>query len=53
MTGEAICNAHLASGSTTVCRAWTVLRRDGVVLGFTDHDRTSSWTGSPAARIPA
>lgn len=30
--------AHLASGSTTVCRAWTVTRRDGVVQGFTDHD---------------
>ena len=38
MTGEAL-YAHLASGSTTVCRAWTVLRRDGVMLGFTDHDR--------------
>jgi len=31
--------SHLASGSTTVCRAWTVRRRDGLVLGFTDHDR--------------
>lgn len=31
--------AHLASGATTVCRAWTVTRRDGRVLGFTDHDR--------------
>jgi uncharacterized phage protein (TIGR02218 family) len=31
--------AHLATGSTNVCRAWTVRRRDGVVLGFTDHDR--------------
>ncbi|MEZ5797284.1 MAG: DUF2163 domain-containing protein [Paracoccaceae bacterium] len=30
---------HLASGTTTLCRAWTVARRDGVVLGFTDHDR--------------
>lgn len=30
---------HLASGSTTVCRAWTVHRRDGAVIGFTDHDR--------------
>lgn len=29
---------HLAGASTTVCRAWTVTRRDGVVLGFTDHD---------------
>lgn len=38
MSGEAL-YAHLATGSTTVCRAWTVQRRDGVVMGFTDHDR--------------
>lgn len=38
MTTEAL-YAHLATGSTTVCRAWTVQRRDGVMLGFTDHDR--------------
>ncbi len=31
--------AHLETGLTTVCRAWRVTRRDGVVLGFTDHDR--------------
>lgn len=30
--------AHLATGATTVCRAWIVRRKDGVVLGFTDHD---------------
>lgn len=30
---------HLTSGATTMCRAWTVTRRDGLVLGFTDHDR--------------
>lgn len=38
MSKEAL-YSHLASGSTTVCRAWTVRRRDGLVLGFTDHDR--------------
>lgn len=38
MTGEAL-YAHLESGATTVCRAWTVRRGDGVVMGFTDHDR--------------
>lgn len=38
MTRQAMLD-HLASGSTTVCRAWTVLRRDGAVMGFTDHDR--------------
>lgn len=31
--------AHLASGTTTVCRAWVVRRKDGVTFGFTDHDR--------------
>lgn len=30
--------AHLQSGVTTVCRAWALERRDGAVLGFTDHD---------------
>lgn len=30
--------AHLASGTTTLARAWQVRRRDEVVLGFTDHD---------------
>lgn len=30
---------HLESGSTTLCRAWRVVRRDGQAFGFTDHDR--------------
>lgn len=30
--------AHLASGLTTVARAWSVLRTDGATFGFTDHD---------------
>ncbi|WP_103255797.1 DUF2163 domain-containing protein [Tabrizicola aquatica] len=38
MSGEALYQ-HLENGATTVCRAWTVTRRDGQVLGFTDHDR--------------
>ncbi|MDC7788691.1 DUF2163 domain-containing protein [Rhodoplanes sp. TEM] len=29
----------LSSGVTTLCRCWVLKRRDGVVLGFTDHDR--------------
>ncbi len=36
---------HLAGGVTTVCRAWAVTRRDGVVLGFTDHDRPLAFDG--------
>lgn len=38
MTSEAL-YAHLATASTTVCRAWIVRRMDGVEMGFTDHDR--------------
>jgi len=30
--------AHLATGVTTLCRAWEIRRRDGLRLGFTDHD---------------
>ena len=30
---------HLASGATTLCWCWRLVRRDGVTLGFTDHDR--------------
>lgn len=30
--------SHLSTGATTVCRAWTVRRRDGLLQGFTDHD---------------
>ena len=30
--------SKLASGVTTLCRCWRIERRDGVVLGFTDHD---------------
>lgn len=36
---------HLAGGVTTVCRAWSVERRDGVTLGFTDHDRSLTFEG--------
>lgn len=31
--------AHLAGGVTTLCHGWRLTRRDGVVMGFTDHDR--------------
>ena len=36
---------HLAAGVTTVARAFAVTRRDGVVLGFTDHDRDLTFDG--------
>ncbi|MEA1834031.1 DUF2163 domain-containing protein [Methylobacterium durans] len=31
--------ARLASGATTLCHCWSLTRRDGLRLGFTDHDR--------------
>ena len=30
--------AHLSTGVTHLCRCWAVTRKDGMVLGFTDHD---------------
>lgn len=37
--------AHLAGGVTTLCRCWSLRRRDGVALGFTDHDRDLALSG--------
>jgi uncharacterized phage protein (TIGR02218 family) len=31
--------AHLAGEATTLCHCWRLIRRDGTVLGFTEHDR--------------
>jgi uncharacterized phage protein (TIGR02218 family) len=36
---------HLAGGLTNVCRCWRVRRRDGVTLGFTDHDMALAFDG--------
>ncbi len=38
-------NAHLQTGLTTVAHAWAIERQDGVVLGFTDHDRDLDFEG--------
>ncbi|SET83665.1 DUF2163 domain-containing protein [Oceanicella actignis] len=38
-------DAALESGVTTLCRCWAIERRDGVVLGFTDHDLPLSFEG--------
>ncbi|MFX0542394.1 DUF2163 domain-containing protein [Roseovarius sp. S4756] len=38
-------DAHLRSGITTTCRAWALTRKDGVVLGFTDHDGSLFFDG--------
>lgn len=45
MSGAAL-QAHLDQGVTTLARAWRVTRRDGVVLGFTDHDRDLTIDGA-------
>ncbi|SEK38074.1 phage conserved hypothetical protein BR0599 [Roseovarius azorensis] len=37
--------AHLETGVTTTCRCWALTRRDGVVMGFTDHDRELVFDG--------
>ena len=37
---------HLASGVTTLCWCWRLTRRDGIVLGFTDHDRALTFDGT-------
>lgn len=37
--------ASLANGATTFARVWRVIRTDGVVVGFTDHDRDIAFDG--------
>ncbi|MEO1456786.1 MAG: DUF2163 domain-containing protein [Pseudomonadota bacterium] len=37
--------AAIATGVTSICRCWQVHRADGVVLGFTDHDRAIAFDG--------
>ncbi|NBB98094.1 MAG: DUF2163 domain-containing protein [Alphaproteobacteria bacterium] len=36
---------HLATGTTTIARAWALTRADGASLGFTDHDRDLGFEG--------
>ncbi|WP_317055014.1 DUF2163 domain-containing protein [Roseovarius rhodophyticola] len=35
--------AHLQTGQATTARCWAVTRRDGEILGFTDHDMDLSF----------
>jgi uncharacterized phage protein (TIGR02218 family) len=42
--------AHVESGATTLATCWRIARKDGVVLGFTDHDEALSFGGH---RLPA
>lgn len=36
---------RLDGGATTLCRCWRVTRKDGNVLGFTDHDADVTFQG--------
>jgi len=38
--------AHLESGATTLASCWRITRRDGLILGFTDHDRALNFDGT-------
>lgn len=37
--------AHLAGGATTLCHCWRLTRREGQVMGFTEHDRDLTFAG--------
>lgn len=37
---------HLQSTATTLCYCWRLTRRDGTVMGFTDHDRPLTVDGT-------
>ncbi len=41
--------SHLDSGAATMCWCWRLTRRDGVRLGFTDHDRDLTFDGTTFA----
>ncbi|CAN5481264.1 DUF2163 domain-containing protein [soil metagenome] len=38
--------AHLDTGATTLAWCWRLARRDGTVMGFTDHDAALSFGGT-------
>jgi uncharacterized phage protein (TIGR02218 family) len=40
---------HLAGGVTTLAHCWRLTRRDGAVMGFTDHDRDLAFDGTTFA----
>ena len=43
--------AHLQREATTLCRCWSLTRRDGEVMGFTDHDRPLAFDGISFAAV--
>lgn len=45
--------AHLSEGATTLCRCWRLVRRDGRVFAFTDHDEVLAFDGTAFAPTDA
>jgi uncharacterized phage protein (TIGR02218 family) len=45
VSGAEALDAHLATGTTGVCRCWKLQRSDGISHGFTDHDRPLEFDG--------
>lgn len=45
LTLSATMQAKLEAAATTFCHCWRLARKDGVVLGFTDHDRDLTFNG--------
>ncbi|MDA7424664.1 DUF2163 domain-containing protein [Thalassococcus lentus] len=43
--GAEALHEHLAGGIGQVARCWAVRRKDGVQMGFTDHDRNLTFAG--------
>ena len=39
--------SHIASGATTLAWCWKIVRIDGAVLGFTDHDVALAFAPRP------
>lgn len=37
--------ARIESGAAMLCHVWRLQRADGVVMGFTDHDRDLTMDG--------
>lgn len=45
-TIPAALQTHLDTGATTLAMCWKITRKDGVVLGFTEHDLDLSFDGT-------
>jgi uncharacterized phage protein (TIGR02218 family) len=41
--------AHMAQPETTLATLWKLIRQDGTILGFTDHDQTLTFTDNTAS----